>query len=278
MKKSIRLALAAVATLSIAAPLSANHSWSGYHWARTGNPLKLSINTKITSQWSASVSNAFYDWDNSGVLELTAKTAPPGTDAKRCSPIAGQILVCNAAYGTRGWLGIASIWLTSGHISQATTKLNDSYFNTAAYNTPAWRALVACQEIGHDFGLGHQDEAFDNPNLGSCMDYTNDPSGSVKKQLSNEHPNGHDMDQLNTIYGSHTDSINTSSSQTASAGANQSGRNVAVAEAAAGDSPSEWGRAIHTDGLGRPDTFQRMLGPGRIRITHVYWAMGEGPR
>ncbi len=36
-----------------------------------------------------------------------------------------------------------------------------------------------CQEIGHDFGLDHQDENFNNPNLGTCMDYTNDPLGAT---------------------------------------------------------------------------------------------------
>ena len=66
------------------------------------------------------------------------------------------------------------------HITQAITKLNDTYFNTAAYNTPAWRRLVTCQEIAHNFGLDHQDEAFDNPNLGLCMDYTSDPGGHAE--------------------------------------------------------------------------------------------------
>ena len=68
-------------------------------------------------------------------------------------------------------------------------KLNDTYFNTSTYNTEAWRNLVSCQEVGHTFGLDHQDENFNNPNLGTCMDYTNDPS-------SNQHPNQHDYDHL----------------------------------------------------------------------------------
>ncbi len=49
-----------------------------------------------------------------------------------------------------------------------------------------------CQEVGHTLGLDHQDEVFDNPNLETCMDYTNDPS-------TNQHPNAHDYDQLATI-------------------------------------------------------------------------------
>ena len=58
-----------------------------------------------------------------------------------------------------------------------------------------------CQEVGHTFGLDHQDENFNNANLGTCMDYTNDPS-------TNQHPNKHDYDELITIY-SHLDSTTT---------------------------------------------------------------------
>jgi len=85
--------------------------------------------------------------------------------------------VCNAAYGTNGWLGVAQIWVSRRHIVQGTTKVNDTYFSTGKYNTPAWRQMVMCQEVGHTFGLVHQDENFNNTNLGTCMDYTNDRAG-----------------------------------------------------------------------------------------------------
>ena len=45
-----------------------------------------------------------------------------------------------------------------------------------------------------------------------------------------------------------------------------------------GDSPAEWGRAIHSDAQGRPDVFEMDLGNGNKKITHVLWAIGEGPR
>ena len=87
-----------------------------------------------------------------------AGTANP----KTCKATAGRIEVCNSTYGKNGWLGIAQIWLSGGHISQGTVKLNDTYFKTAQYNTTAWRNLVSCQEVGHTFGLDHQDENFSN--------------------------------------------------------------------------------------------------------------------
>jgi len=278
MKISSRVALACAVACGAIVPAAATHSWGGYHWAGNGSNLTLKVNTAITSQWNASVSGARSDWDASNELTLSALN-PVAVSRKKCSPIAGQILVCNDAYSQRGWLGIASIWLSQGHISQATTKLNDSYFNQAQYNTAAWRAFVACQEIGHDFGLDHQDEAFGPPNLGTCMDYTNDPDGGGAYGPSNEHPNSHDYQELNIIY-DHDDGFTTSTAAT-NFGIRAVGQRPPAgprSEEALGDTPSDWGRAIHRDALGRPDVFVKDLGPGRRVLTHVFWAIGEGPR
>ncbi|MCL6742083.1 hypothetical protein LZ518_13195 [Sphingomonas sp. RB56-2] len=273
----VRAALLSGAVVALN-PAFANHSWGGYHWARTSNPLKLDVMTAITtSKWGSSVGTSVSDWEQSPVLSLTQKAAT-GVIAKKCTAIPGKILVCNAAYGQRGWLGIASIWLNGSHITQATTKLNDSYHDLAPYNTAPWRALVACQEIGHDFGLAHQNEQFDPPNLGSCMDYTNDPDGGGAYGPSNMHPNQHDYDQLAAIY-SHVDSTNTSSAQTTNFGARVPGRAPTTPpglENEPGDSPAEWGSAIHYDGKGRPDVFVKQLAKSK-KVTHVFWAPGEGP-
>jgi hypothetical protein len=262
--------LAAVAAAAIAAPALAGHSWGGYHWAGNGTEITLKVNKAITSQWDTSVDNAISDWNQSSELKLNP--AVVSVSRKRCNPIAGQILVCNDSYGQRGWLGIASIWLSNGHISQGTTKLNDSYFNTSTYNKPEWRALVACQEIGHDFGLDHQDENFSNGNLGTCMDYTNNPLGPP----ANTQPNQHDYNMLNSIY-NHDDGFTTATAST-NFGIRQVGVPSPRSETGVGDSPGEWGRAIHRDGLGRPDVFVKDLDSRRKILTHVFWAIGEGPR
>lgn len=272
MKMATRIGLAACVALAAIVPASANHSWGGYHWAGNGSNLTLKVNTAISSQWNTSVGGAISDWRSSN--EFTLNSATSSANRRKCNPIAGQILVCNESYGQRGWLGIASIWLTSGHISQGTTKLNDSYFNTAQYNTPAWRAMVACQEIGHDFGLDHQDEGFGAPNIGTCMDYTNDPDGGGAYGASNEHPNTHDYSMLNTIY-DHDDGFTTATAST-NFGIRAVGQRPPAgprSEEAIGDSPAEWGRAIHRDGKGRPDVFVKDLGSARKVITHVFWTL-----
>jgi hypothetical protein len=54
-----------------------------------------------------------------------------------------------------------------------------------------------CQEVGHDFGLGHTSE--DGSTQNTCMDYSNSPT-SIS-------PNAHDYEQLEIIY-AHLDSYN----------------------------------------------------------------------
>ena len=135
-------------------------------------------------------------------------------------------------------------------------KLNDTYFNTAQYNTPAWRNLVTCQEIGHTFGLAHQDENFNNTNLGTCMDYTNDPS-------TNQHPNAHDYEELDIIY-SHLDTTTTVGQI-----ANLPNAMVDVDYA----SPQQWGRLMKQQG--RTAIYELDFGGGRRIVTFVIWADGE---
>jgi len=248
------------AVVLFASNSSADHSWGGYHWARTSNPFTLKAGDNVDANWEAYLVEAIEDWNEAPEFDLV-KVAGGNRTPKNCRPTTGRIEVCNAKYGNTGWLGIAQIWITGGtHITQAITKLNDTYFSTAAYNTPAWRRLVTCQEIAHDFGLDHQDEAFDNPNLGSCMDYTSDPDGP----LSNEHPNDHDFYQLSIIY-AHLDSTTTIGSALPSS-----------APSAMSDlepeGPGQWGRLVKSTRNGRGQTYELDFGRGHKIVTHVFWA------
>lgn len=283
MRKSRLAFTAAVSALLLAGPAVANHSWGTYHWATLDGTLHVKVNAALTDPWGPYFDTAIADWDASPDLDLTPSIAS-GVSRKKCTPIAGQILVCNDLYGQRGWLGIASIWADSkGHITQGTTKLNDTYFAMARYNTESWRRMVTCQEIGHDFGLAHQDENFSNTNVGSCMDYTNDPSGKAgtNGDRNNEHPDTkynppHDFDQLALIYNHLNDGYTTATSPTATNfGIREFGKPTAPPqqEDFSGDSPGEWGRSVHQDGLGRPDMFVQDLPGGGRKITHVFWAL-----
>jgi len=162
-------------------------------------------------------------------------------------------------------LGVAQIWVTGGtHITQGTVKLNDTYFNTATYNKPEWRNLVSCQEVGHTLGLDHQDTNFDNPNLGTCMDYTSNPLGP----LDNEHPNQHDYDELVTIY-SHLDSTTTLDTSTPLPPAMT---DIDL------EGPNQWGRLVRQSASGSDSTYEADFGNGLKIVTHVTWAVGTAGR
>lgn len=243
------LAVAIAAGFVAIGTAGASHSWGSYHWARTSNPFTLKLGDNVSSAWDAHLATTSADWSASTVLDTTVVAGV--TTGRKCRATNGRVEVCNATYGNTGWLGIAQIWVSGGHITQGIVKLNDTYFNTAKYNTPAWRNLVMCQEVGHTLGLDHQDENFNNANLGTCMDYTSDPS-------TNQHPNQHDYDQLAAIY-AHLDATTTISAVTGS----QGNTNL--------DDPSQWGRIVRSSGNGRSVLYERDFGGNKV-FTFVVWA------
>jgi len=264
-KVSLGFLISVALLVSLAAGVVlATNTWGSYHWARTANPLPLSFGDNVSDKWDGHLGVANSDWNVS--TKLNNSVDPGRTNPRKCSPDLGLSEICNAKYGFNGWLGISGIWVYSdGHIAKGYVKLNDSYFNTNTYNTPAWRQLVMCQEIGHQFGLGHQDEAFDNDNLGTCMDYTSDPVG-------NEHPNQHDYDQLDIIY-EHLDDFNTWAPAPADDDGGGKGNNGKGKKGEPpGQSVREWGKCISKDGKGRCDLFELDLSNGKKLVTHVTWA------
>jgi hypothetical protein len=259
----ISSALAAlIALVAFSSDAQANHSWGTYHWARTSNPFNLPLGDNVTLAWDSYLGTTATDWSASSVLDTTIVAGK--TSRSNCRPSSGRVEVCNYRYGSNGWLGVAQIWVNGSHIVQGTTKVNDTYFKREKYNTPAWRNMVMCQEVGHTFGLDHQNENFNNTNLGTCMDYTNDPSGTLGTNgtLSNEQPNAHDYEQLEAIY-THTDLKttvgSTSAVTTMPPAANQGNLN----------SRAEWGRKIHESPNGQLELYERDFGGGKKMFTFV---------
>lgn len=259
-KKSKVLSLIVLVLLVLPVAASANHSWGNYHWARTANPFTLKVGDNLTSVWDPFLVTTSSDWTASSVLNTTivAGTANPRT----CKATSGRVQVCNASYGSNGWLGIAGISVSGSHITAGYVKLNDTYFNTATYNTPAWRNLVTCQEVGHTLGLDHQDEDFNNPNLNTCMDYTSDPS-------SNQHPNTHDYDQLVSIY-SHLDSTTTVGFSALSRAIFEKQPPAMSEIDFAG--PQQWGKIIDISPDGRTSVHMLDFGHGHKVFHFVIWA------
>ncbi|HEY5644522.1 MAG TPA: hypothetical protein VIS76_01145 [Pseudomonadales bacterium] len=274
----IRAAAIFVLAFGLSMPAAATHSWANYHWARQSNPLPLNLGDNLSAAWAPSFMDASLDWNYASVLE--AKIVAGATNAKRCGGNNGRVEVCNSAYGNNGWLGIAQIWVSAGHIVQGVVKLNDTYFDAPPYDTPEWRALVMCQEVGHVFGLGHQDENFSNANLGSCMDYTNEPA-------SNQHPNSHDYALLGEIY-AHLDSYDSFVDSSAEeppisdgpadecrggprkCGSGARGVAPSILDLVLSE-PGQWGRLLAESSDGRRGVYELDLGDGHRVITHVFW-------
>src|SRR5829696_3479330 len=94
------IAVAAIPTISMA-----NHSWGGYHWARTANPFTLKVGNNVSSAWTPYLNEAISDWSSSSLLDLVQVAGVNG-QPKNCKPSAGRLEVCNSKYGNNGWLGI----------------------------------------------------------------------------------------------------------------------------------------------------------------------------
>jgi len=284
--RTVRVFVAASVVLLFAAlvpvGIDANHQWGKYQWAGDGTPIALDVGDNVGSQWGSHLNGALSDWDNGNpdALQLTGVAGGAG-DPSSCNPTLGRIEVCNASYGATGWLGVAQIWVSGGRtIVQATTKLNDTYFDNQAYgyDTPEWRRYVTCQEVGHDFGLDHQDTNFYNANLGTCMDYTDDPDGTLYGQASNVHPNQHDFDQLGSMYLAASGGGKPGNG--GNGGGNGGGRHGGVpseppqipdvAQVRLSNSPADWGTLVRANG--RLAVFDLDLGGGRHVFTFVILA------
>ena len=260
-KGKIVLAASVGAVALAAAPAVANHAWSNYHWARTSAEVTVPILDSTTGIWQQRnhVGIAVADWNQSTVIQAPLAR---GNSDPSCPIMGGEINVCNDDYGSTGWVGIASISAGRGrdtHITGGVTKLNDYYFNQTFYNNDTWRQLVTCQEIGHDYGLGHQNEDFNTDETSSCMEYTSNAAG-------NERPDAHDYEMLLDIY-AHSDG---------GGGGRPGGGRGGGKKADVGNHPSDWGRAIGSDASGRPNVYERIVG-NEVIVTHVTWAIGEGP-
>ncbi|NQZ07316.1 MAG: pre-peptidase C-terminal domain-containing protein [Algicola sp.] len=196
LKKALQLTLAATAVM-LALPSAADHVWgtgssasSAYHWDTT----ELSVIDSVSGEWQGHMEES-NGWWNTGAdtgvsspLNLTVTAVDDGSSARSsCSISTGNIRVCNASYGTNGWLGLASLNIDSGnHILWGTAKLNESYSMTTNE-----KRGVMCQEVGHLFGLGHTSE--NGSSQDTCMDYSSSPDDGID-------PNAHDFELLNEIY------------------------------------------------------------------------------
>ncbi len=261
-RQRLFIASAVVAMVVFGIVAHANNWWGGYHWARTANPFTVPLGDNLTTtDWKSHLSQASSDWSKSSLLD-TAIVAGSSTN-KRCRPSSGTVQVCNGAYGYNGWLGLAQIWIdTNNHILQGAVKVNDSYFNLATYNNWAEKQHVICQEVGHTFGLDHQDTS--GASLNTCMDYYHNTSDNDTKSTT---PNAHDYYMLDSVIYVTTDSYSTLSTGAAAAAKMP----PAMSEL---DFTSEenWGRLVSGSKAEGFSVYELDFGHGHKIETMVTWA------
>ena len=267
--RTISLTGFALATLVFSSATIADHSWGKYKWKPASVLLSLELGNNVDGNWDGYLSDASTDWNVSQYID--AMIMPGSTTGAVCNIESGNVQVCNADYGNTGWLGLAQIRISRGTtIVAGLAKLNDYYYSQEFYDTPEWRRMVMCQEIAHTFGLDHQDEIFGNDNLGTCMDYTDDPT---KGGIYNDHPNQHDYDQLETIYGGGGGSSGGSggggSGGSGGGGCNPKSPKCNATTAAGGH--AEFGQLV--SGHGGTEIYERNVGGGRKVITFVTWTL-----
>jgi hypothetical protein len=278
-----KLLITSASVFLIASVANAEHSWGPYHWARittAENPsFDLILVNSTTSDWDPYVSEAVLDWDtytDQFVFKEDTNGDTSRQVRRKCDAPDGQVRICNLAYGQNGWLGIAGISIdTDGHIMRGYTKLNDTYFSWDYYNTDDWKQSVTCQELGHDVGLGHQDENFNNVSLKSCMDYQDPPWPA---------PNGHDTEQLDSIYGGHSDDYNSYDAGDAGSGdgggdgGDGGGCNSPPGKGcnkARPQSQADIGWGMSLGRRGQQETFMRIDPDGTRHVTFVTWVKGH---
>lgn len=267
MTKMTRIAslVTGIASLLFACASFADNKWATYHWERSSNPLAKELGDNTTSQWYDSLIMSWQDWDSSSALDLTIASGGV-KNPKRCTAKNGRIEICNARYGFNGWLGVASITVSGGHITSGVVKLNDSYFDSSTYDTPAWRNSIMCQEIGHIWGLHHNDEDFNTTN-GTCMDYSSNPE-------PNQHPDLHDYQMLEEIYAhldSNGDDGGSSGCNPRSPKCNAGGVAAKVLGLIDMAGPAQWGRLISEHGP--QEVFELDFGGGNKITTFVTWTL-----
>lgn len=120
--------------------------------------LTYRILDQTSGAWTGMVDQAIAWWDQRTILNV--------------GKVAGgqNVTVQSGDYGDTGWSGLA---VSGHHTTHGNVYLNDRYFQ----GDPGARLATTCQEIGHQFGLGHGGN--------DCMSFTYHSPASQDPQAGN---------------------------------------------------------------------------------------------
>jgi len=178
-------------TLAVGADNSTSGEYPKNTWAHQGQGLNLEVQNALTQDWYPILEKVLRDWSDQSPETLNLTIREVASDAE-CKFVPGVLKVCNANYGATGWRGINQILVDEfNNLTSSVAKMNEHYLLNLGDGI---KQYTMCHEIGHGWGLGHQDQDFNNVDSGSCMDYVMDPE-------NNQHPNAKDFAILRQVYG-----------------------------------------------------------------------------
>jgi hypothetical protein len=178
---TVRLALLGAVLAILLGPASlahADHDWNGYHWKTTPGGTNLTVADSLSRGFRQQgiLQPVLKDWNAARAVSLRRTQSSNSSSLRRDCPMKpGQIRVCDADYGET-WLGKTDLDYSGTHIVAARVRINSHWGHGASY-----RRYVLCHEIGHSLGLWHRSKG------SSCLN-------------SGQHPDGHDLTMLGSIY------------------------------------------------------------------------------
>ena len=250
MRKGLGAAVVVLALFGVlVATAGANHSWNGYHWARTSNPFTLQLGDNVSGLWDGML-------DDGGRPTGTARSTCTrrSSRAGRGRRTVGRLPVASrsAALATATPAGSASprsgsaAARTSRRASSRTTTTTSATRATSTTTRPRCSTSSARRS---DTPSGSTTRTSPAISLNTCMDYYHNTSAS---DVLSTHPNKHDYDELDTIY-THTDSTST----------------VGGSAGFLPDAVPSFARANEVS----HSKYVQDLGNGRQLVTWVYWAV-----
>lgn len=174
-RRRATLSLFLLFVVGLAVGARAGHQWSCYEYP---NNAIAFYNGAAGTYYNVFQKETFSDGDswNPATVMTISQVGSYGTS--------DQTNALSGNYGPTSWLGLATIFPSGCTINYAEAALNAYWLD--GYGQSA-KEHVACQEVGHTFGLDHQYGS------ATCM---ND------SRLDAPQPDGHDADMLLTIYSS----------------------------------------------------------------------------
>ena len=152
----VLLALLALAAFPSSA--DANHSWGGYHWARTSNPFTIKLGDNVSGSWDSNARHRLVRLEpihraRHHRRRRRNETEELPSHQRACRGLQRQLRQhrlarCGADLDHRRRR-------TSPRVRSRITTTTSATRPTQ-YNNTAEMQHVICQEIGHTFGLDHQ--------------------------------------------------------------------------------------------------------------------------